>query len=639
MRRLFVGGVVLTTAVLLLVLTRRNGGTDGNGGKSQPADPFEFLPGAVNAVVIERDSDRLAIYGESAKSQRSAKMVLLTHHRRDVLAGARAAVEAGAKAVAPAAERRLIESPTEYWKDFTKKRFHDYEQQSTKVLGQSLPVDRWVKEGDVVTWKGLDFRVLDTPGYTRGAVSYLVDVGGTRVAFTGDLIYGDGQLIDLFSFQDAIPEAKIRGYHGHAARLAQLVPSLEKILRHEPDVIVPARGPIIRNPQQALKQLIDRVQDVYRNYLSTNALNWYFKEERMRICGERVLGKGADVQLMPYAAHEKPPDWIWEQNTSRLLISKSGHGFLLDCGYQKVIDSVKELMKQGRVKKVDGIFVTHCHDDHTDYVQAAADAFNCPVYALTEYEDVLSRPGAYHLPALTTNVIRDVRAVKSGAKMDWQEFELTFHFYPGQMLHHGALLARRGSDKPVFFVGDSFSPSGMDDYCLLNRNLLHEDVGYLMCLKKLREFRGNYWLINEHIPYVFSFNDKELDYLETRYRARIAALRELFPWDDPNYGIDEQWAVFYPYGNEAEAGKEVTLEVRIMNHSPAPRTFTFTPHVDAGMKLLKHERSITLAARQSGSIPIHVQTPSEAGNYLVTCDLDSKDMAFREWIEAIVTVR
>src|SRR5688500_9172958 len=112
MRRLLVGGVVLTTVVVLLVLTRRNGGDDGDGAKSQPPAPFEFVPGAVNAVAIERDGARLAVYA-AAKEQRPAQLVLLTHHRRDVLAGARAAVDSGAKAVAPAAERRLIEAPAD----------------------------------------------------------------------------------------------------------------------------------------------------------------------------------------------------------------------------------------------------------------------------------------------------------------------------------------------------------------------------------------------------------------------------------------------------------------------------------------------------------------------------------------------
>jgi hypothetical protein len=207
------------------------------------------------------------------------------------------------------------------------------------------------------------------------------------------------------------------------------------------------------------------------------------------------------------------------------------------------------------------------------------------------------------------------------------------------MYYHGALLVEKPGEKPIFFIGDSFSPSGIDDYCLLNRNLVHEDVGYLMCLKKLREFRGNYWLVNEHIPFVFAFSESELDYLESRYRKRIRLLGELFPWDDPNYGIDEQWAVFYPYGETASPGAELDLEVRITNHSPNRRNFTVTPHVPAGMKLTKPSARVTLDSRQVGGVAFQFTVPGIPGNYIVTADLASKDMSFRHWIEALVTVK
>lgn len=327
--------------------------------------------GPVNSVLVEQDGKRLAVYGASSEVTPKYELLLLTHHRRDVLCQARTAITAGASAVAPEAERELIEKPTEYWNAFTANRFHDYAQQSTKVLSHPLEIDRWVKEGNAVEWHGLLFDVVETPGYTRGAVSYIATIDDRRMAFTGDLIYGDGQLLDLYSFQDEIPEANIRGYHGYGSRLAQLVTSLRKIADAKPDLIVPARGPIIEQPQVAIEKLITRVQALYRNYLSTNALHWYFKEERMRMCGERVLGPEADIELMPYSLHEKTPDWVFEHATSRLLISDDGHGFLLDCGYQRVIDAVKTLMTNGLVKQVDGIFVTHYHDDHTDMVQAA----------------------------------------------------------------------------------------------------------------------------------------------------------------------------------------------------------------------------------------------------------------------------
>src|SRR5213079_2425167 len=42
--------------------------------------------------------------------------------------------------------------------------------------------------------------------------SYLLELDGKRIAFAGDLIYGDGKFIDLYSLQDAIPDVKEDGY-------------------------------------------------------------------------------------------------------------------------------------------------------------------------------------------------------------------------------------------------------------------------------------------------------------------------------------------------------------------------------------------------------------------------------------------
>ncbi len=254
-----------------------------------------FQPGPVNGVLIDRDGARLSVYGWTDPDVESVEQVLLTHGRRDVVWAARPLVRGGAKAVAPARELYYLQKPHAFWNAFTRTRFHDYAQQSTKVLATPLPVDRWVKDGEDVEWRGVTFKVLETPGYTRGSISYVTELDGKKIAFTGDLIYGDGQIFDLYSFQDAIPEAQIRGYHGYGGRLAGLVSGLRKVAAAEPDLIVPARGPLIRDPRRAIDRLVARVQALYRNYLSTNALHWYFKEKRMRVCGERVLVKGAKI--------------------------------------------------------------------------------------------------------------------------------------------------------------------------------------------------------------------------------------------------------------------------------------------------------------------------------------------------------
>ncbi|MCP4513244.1 MAG: hypothetical protein GY826_43365 [Fuerstiella sp.] len=222
--------------------------------------------------------------------------------------------------------------------------------------------------------------------------------------------------------------------------------------------------------------------------------------------------------------------------------------------------------------------------------------------------------------------------------MKWHEFDLTFHFFPGQTWYHGALFARKGEDRPIFFVGDAFAPSGMDDYCVLNRNLLHSDSGYLLCLQKLREIREPYWLVNEHIPFVFSFTRDELNYLQTRYQQRVTIMRKLFPWDDPNYGVDEQWATMYPHSSLVGPGASLNVQLRLINHSATERVFVARFNSPAGMSVSHSTREVTIAGRQAGLIELAATAPDIPGDFLITADISSEGIEFREWCEAVVTV-
>ena len=76
--------------------------------------------------------------------------------------------------------------------------------------------------------------------------------------------------MDLYSLQDSVPDAvtsmrvagrnTVRGYHGFAARAADLMESLRKVQNAQLDLIVPARGPVIHDPLQAITNLIARLQ-------------------------------------------------------------------------------------------------------------------------------------------------------------------------------------------------------------------------------------------------------------------------------------------------------------------------------------------------------------------------------------------
>jgi glyoxylase-like metal-dependent hydrolase (beta-lactamase superfamily II) len=503
----------------------------------------------------------------------------------------------------------------------------------------SIPLAKTVRGNDLIHWQDLTIRVVETPGYTRGAVSYLVEIDGKRIACVGDLIYGQGQLLDLVSLQDAIPQVQEDGYHGWAARAGDVVQSLRKVAQWKPDILIPARGPAIHNPVAAINTLILRLQAVFASHFAIDALRWYRGDDKIRAMAARVLGP-TPIQWMPMAEkiQEKVPEWITPITNSRLIVSRTGAAFLVDCGNRKVVEEVERLAREGVIKHLDGIYITHYHDDHTDMAQAMADEFHCPVYFCREMRDILEHPEAYRMPCLSPNAIHSTHVMEEGAKQRWNEFEFSYSYFPGQTIYHGGLMAKKDNGETVFFVGDSFTPTGMDDYCLLNRNFLAPEKGFLDCLNIIKKITGDYLLINQHVPSAFHFSSQQINFITATFRQRRNLLSEMFPWDDPNFGVDEQWARFYPYTVEVAAGGRVELKVILRNHSASQQEFRVTPHVAAGWKAVPGPLRASIGPHQEGLVSIYA-TVGASGLNIVTADVAFGPWDLREWTEAMVTVK
>ena len=58
---------------------------------------------------------------------------------------------------------------------------------------------------------------------------------------------------------------------------------------------------MIRNPEKAIENLIRRIRAFYANYLSIDALRWYFGDDHILAKARRVLGPDPKVEWMPMA--------------------------------------------------------------------------------------------------------------------------------------------------------------------------------------------------------------------------------------------------------------------------------------------------------------------------------------------------
>jgi glyoxylase-like metal-dependent hydrolase (beta-lactamase superfamily II) len=603
---------------------------------------LSLIRGDINGAVIESGRNRLVVYGDPAHVLHRVDMVLFTHARRDVVWAGKDLVMNGAKAIVPSDESALFTRVDSLWMDLTTSRYHDYNQQSTKWLTEPLVVQGKVRGGDTIQWHGIPIRVIDSEGYTRGAVSYLVQIDGMDVAFVGDLIYGDGQILDIYSMQDHIGEVNVRGYHGYAARISELIGSLERMAELRPDILVPVRGPVIREPDEAITKLIGRLRKIYMNYLSVNAFRWYTGQETHDIMAARVLPPDMRVDWMPYAETGKNPSWLVHHGNSKLIISGDGAGFLIDCGSKEVFNDMMKLEEHFPCSHIEGMFITHYHDDHTDYVNGIREKYRCPVYATRELEDILKNPQAYRLPAMTSEPIDSLVIVPEASSMSWKEFNLTFYYLPGQTIYHDAMLVEKKGGEKIFFVGDSFSPTGLDDYCLLNRNFIQPGTGYLYCLEKLRSLPGDCWIVNQHIEPPFRFTSGQLDFMTRKLQERKTLMRDLLPWDDPNYGMDEQWARIYPYGQTIQPGKSARVSVCILNHSDSTNEYTIRPVPGQdGLTISPEQLVIKVAPKEEGraDFVLDVSDDASPGLRIQTVDIGFDERNLHEWCESVIEVR
>jgi len=202
------------------------------------------------------------------------------------------------------------------------------------------------------------------------------------------------------------------------------------------------------------------------------------------------------------------------------------------------------------------------------------------------------------------------------------------------------LLVERDDGQKIFFIGDSFTPSGMDDYCLLNRNLLHKDgsTGYFYCLDLLLKMPQDYLLVNQHVVETFRFNKPQLEHMAEVLTKRTEILADLFPWDEPNYGIDERWARIHPYGQKAGSGQDIEITVKILNHSNSARTFTVKPNIPEGFGLEPKKISRSVEPCSEAEMRFRATVPSNVSKslYIITCDVEFDKWDLRHWCESIL---
>ena len=600
-------------------------------GYSQLSHHLYVHHGHVNTGIL-RDGNRALLIDPSGISLQTTltelgitniEQILFTHHHRDNTSGF--PVPKNVRIGVPEAEKQWFTEVETFWND-PKYRWHLYNCHPHNLMrANAIPVTDTYTEGSQIEWGPAIIRVLETPGHTDGSITYLVDVDNIRFAFSGDLIYDEGKIWELYSLQKG---QQTTDYHGFLGARDELKDSLEKVGKSLPTALIPTHGVVMKNPNVAIDALLHQLTYCYDKYVSISALRHYFPKLFTEFEGR--------ADHMPIREGKPPPDFLRHIGTTWLIISDTKEAFVMDCGSPNVIKQIQQLQSGGAISEVTQFWVTHYHDDHVNAIPEFQETFPCETIADGIVAKVIENPKGYRLPCISPAVTRVDRVTRDGDSWTWNEFTMTAYHFPGQTYYHGGLLVE-GRGVRMFFSGDSFTMAGIDDYCSGNRNLLGEGVGYENCIRRIQQLKPTH-IFNCHVDPAFDFTDREIEFMLDTLAQREKCYGDLFPWDHANYGMDDQWIRCCPYEQDVAPGENASFQVEITNHSLAPRTAIAQPILPESWGIEVDTAETTIPPKADGHIQFSIPIPQHCDvieRVVIPVEITYNDKPLGQFREAI----
>jgi glyoxylase-like metal-dependent hydrolase (beta-lactamase superfamily II) len=281
--------------------------------------------------VLLIDCGQGSILGAANKFHMGAiDWVLFTDHHRNKCSGASLLKDAGVKLAVPMAEARLFRDATEFWLSADNIIDHRYNfRPDLFVLRESVIPNRLLNPGDTFLWEGLEIRAIGTPGETDGSLSYIVNLDGKTVAFTGDLIAGPGRVWNFYRLDKSFPGMS-GGYWEFGGAVPDVLNSLASVLSHKPALLFPSHGVLINDPSGAVDLLRSRLDAVMKNYFIL--ADWRISPRHR---GRSKPWPGVDVPMLKPLPPVSAPPWLHktkELGTSSYIQADDGSAFLFDCG-------------------------------------------------------------------------------------------------------------------------------------------------------------------------------------------------------------------------------------------------------------------------------------------------------------------
>ncbi len=540
----------------------------------------------------------------------NVEYILHTHYHRDQCYGDKKALEYNIKITAPDVEKKLFSVAEDFWK---KKSYYDiyFFKPTFFTSTYNIPLEQTFKEGDIFEFGPYKLKILETAGHTTGSISYLLEIEGKKLAFTGDLIHSGGKVITYYDLEYIYND---NGENG----IVRSFESFKKLLDNQPDMLLPSHGDLVKDPRSEIKALTARFERARNIFATRNAsIEYIFTEEHEQIGIPMV-----DLEeYFPSILHKgfSPPYILKGSHENCILIDFAGCSFF---GYTEA--QLNKLLEENGIKHIDFVIPTHYHDDHTagfDLLQKRG----IKIYAFENIVDVLENPTHYRIGCLTETPIKVDRVLKEGEVLKWDEYEFQIFHFPGQTEYHMGMFGKVDG-KSVFWTGDSIAQllweNRFNNMNCINYCRLGENVGHMKCADILLKCNPEYLAISHYG--IIKVNRELLEEYKKYVSEYESIVAEIVAQDDPNMGFDPNWISFKPIRVISEPGREFKTNLVIRNYlnttSSVQIKLNLPDNWDADLKDSKYK----IDPNRFEEIPMTIKIPNNEdpnGRTIITANI------------------
>jgi glyoxylase-like metal-dependent hydrolase (beta-lactamase superfamily II) len=556
--------------------------------------------------------------------------ILHTHHHRDQCQGDQKAAGRKIPVAVPAHERHLFADARNFWRN--RRVFHlYYVRNDFNTITENIPVARSLDDYSTFRWEGAEFYVLPTPGHTLGSISLLATVDGRKVAFTGDLIYAPGKIVNLYDTQVN---------YGGSEGIDLGIFSLARLRELGPAMLLPSHGEPMSDPGEAIGGTIKRLTD-------------YYKFQTGNDPSEEGVSQAVSRHLV---CHHTTTSSFYA------IVSDSGNAMFIDYGSASGIHfgnferataatdrirfqehSIARLKRDYGVKRVDVAMPSHMHDDHMNGFPHLIRHHGTKVWCYENMVDVFEHPRGYNLGCILAEPFKVARSFKDGETFKWEEFEFEVKHSPGHTEYQMAMFVTIDGSK-VAFTGDAFFPNPRNDgtlrHNLIFRNHVEND-SHMKSIRTLIEREPGTICPGHGRPY--PVDRSILLATEQKLRKQQQFFGDLLPEGETDFGLDPSWVRLYPYQMLIAPGESQELTIHVQNYKASPMKAEVALVAPGEWKIAPDVATISVPARGKATQKVSITIPRDwqapGPRFAIAADVRCDGKYLGQITEAVVEMR